>query len=92
MSVKFSQHYSIFQTIAPLAFQGLHKLERLNLEHNRLRSLEFGLLAPTASSLTYLNLMKNALETVTLGTIQPMMNNLINHTSMLLIKGKLLNA
>lgn len=50
--------------------------------------LERGLFTATPA-LTYLNLMRNSLETVTLHTIQPLMNNLVNHTSMLLIKGNL---
>lgn len=75
-----------FQTIAERAFDGLNNLKRLNLESNRLKLLERGLFAPTPG-LTYLNLMRNSLETVTLHSIQPLMNNLVNHTSMLLIKG-----
>lgn len=76
-----------FQTIAERAFDGLNNLARLNLENNRLKTLERGLFTETPA-LTYLNLMRNSLETVTLHTIQPLMNNLVNHTtSMLLIKG-----
>jgi Leucine rich repeat len=75
-----------FQTITERAFDGLNNLKRLNLEHNRLKMLDRGTFV-AASGLTYLNLMRNALETVTLGTVQPLMNNLVNHTSMILIKG-----
>ena len=75
-----------FQAISERAFDGLNNLKRLNLENNRLKILERGLFTAT-SGLTYLNLMRNSLETVTLHTIQPLMNNLVNHTSMLLIKG-----
>jgi Leucine-rich repeat (LRR) protein len=76
-----------FQTISERAFDGLNNLERLNLENNRLKTLERGLFTEMPA-LTYLNLMRNSLETVTLHTIQPLMNNLVNHTtSMLLIKG-----
>lgn len=76
-----------FQTVSERAFDGLNNLERLNLENNRLKTLERGLFT-AIPALTYLNLMRNSLETVTLHTIQPLMNNLVNHTtSMLLIKG-----
>lgn len=76
-----------FQTISERAFDGLNNLERLNLENNRLKTLERGLFTEMPA-LTYLNLMRNSLETVALSTIQPLMNNLVNHTtSMLLIKG-----
>lgn len=75
-----------FQTISERAFDGLNNLKRLNLEYNQLRTLERGLFTPMPA-LTYLNLMRNSLETVTLHTIQPLMTNLVNHTSMLLIKG-----
>lgn len=77
-----------FQTISERAFDGLNNLKRLNLENNRLKTLERGLFT-AKPVLTYLNLMRNSLETVTLHTIQPLMNNLVNHTSMLLIKGNL---
>lgn len=80
-----------FQTISERAFDGLNNLERLNLENNRLKMLERGLFT-AMPALTYLNLMRNSLETVTLHTIQPLMNNLVNHTtSMLLIKGNFSN-
>lgn len=86
------KHYQInvipFQTITERAFDGLNNLKRLNLEHNRLKMLERGLFTATPA-LTFLNLMRNSLETVTLHTIQPLMNNLVNHTSTLLIKGNL---
>jgi hypothetical protein len=76
-----------FQTISERAFDGLNNLARLNLENNRLKMLDRGLFTETPA-LTYLNLMRNSLETVTLHTIQPLMNNLVNHTtSLLLIKG-----
>lgn len=75
-----------FQTISERAFDGLNNLKRLSLENNRLRALKPGQFT-AVPALTYLNLMRNALETVKLHTIQPMMHNLVNHTSMLLIKG-----
>ena len=75
-----------FQTISERAFDGLNNLERLNLEDNRLKTLEGGLFKEMPA-LSYLNLMRNSLETVTLHTIQPLMNNLVNHTGMLHIKG-----
>ena len=76
-----------FQTISERAFDGLNNLARLNLENNRLKTLERGLFTEMPA-LTYLNLMRNSLETVGLSTIQPLMNNLVNHTtSMFLIKG-----
>lgn len=75
-----------FQTISERAFDGLNNLKRLNLENNRLKMLERGVFA-AVPSLTYLNLMRNSLETITLHTIQPLMNNLVNHTSILMIKG-----
>lgn len=79
----------LFQTISERAFDGLNDLKRLDLENNRLRTLERGVFA-TIPTLTHLNLMRNSLETLTLLTIQPLMNNLVNHTSsMLMIKGNL---
>lgn len=75
-----------FQTASERAFDGLNNLKRLNLENNRLVMLERGMFA-AMPGLSYLNLMRNSLETVTIHTIQPLMNNLVNHTSMLLIKG-----
>lgn len=78
--------FILFQIITGRAFDGLNNLKRLNLEHNRLRTLEQGTFS-AMPALTYLNLMRNSLETVTLVTIQPLMNNLVNHTSMMLIKG-----
>lgn len=76
-----------FQTISERGFDGLNNLKRLNLENNRLKTLERGLFV-AIPALTHLNLMRNLLETVTLHTIQPLMNNLVNHTSStLLIKG-----
>lgn len=87
---KKSTNYEInvisFQTLSERAFDGLNILKRLNLENNRLKSLERGLFT-TTPALAHLNLMRNSLETVTLHTIQPLMSNLVNHTSMLLIKG-----
>jgi Leucine rich repeat len=76
-----------FQTMSKRAFDGLNNLKRLNLENNRLKGLERGVLA-SMPALAHLNLMRNSLETVTLHAIQPLMNNLLNHGSMLLIKGK----
>lgn len=76
-----------FQTMSKRAFDGLNNLKRLNLENNRLKGLERGVLA-LMPALAHLNLMRNSLETVTLHAIQPLMNNLLNHGSMLLIKGK----
>lgn len=78
-----------FQTISERAFDGLNNLKRLNLENNRLKMLERGLFA-AKPALTYLNLMRNSLETVTMQTIQPLMHNLVNDTSTgtsLMIKG-----
>jgi Leucine-rich repeat (LRR) protein len=75
-----------FQIITGRAFDGLNNLKRLKLDYNRLKSLEPGTFTPTPA-LTYLNLMRNTLESITMITIQPLMNNLVNHTSMMLIKG-----
>lgn len=88
MSFHFLSFYLSFQTISERAFDGLNNLKRLDLGNNRLKTLERGLFA-TVPTLTYLNLMRNALETLTMLTVQPLMNNLVNHTSMLLIKGNL---
>lgn len=96
--------------ISGRAFDGLNYLSRLNLENNRLKTLGRGLFT-ALPALSYLNLMRNSLETITLHTIQassmvilllnlnlifflysllqPLMNALVNHTGLLLIKGNL---
>jgi Leucine rich repeat len=68
------------------AFDGLAHLKRLSLENNQLKALERGVFSPMPA-LAFLNLMRNSLETITLHTVQPLINNLLNHASMLLIKG-----
>ncbi|CRK99188.1 CLUMA_CG012497, isoform A [Clunio marinus] len=77
--------HNLIERISERAFNGLGSLGRLNLENNRLRSLEVATFS-TVPMLTHLNLMRNSLETITVSTIQPLMNNLVNHTSMLLMK------
>lgn len=83
--VELDLGHNMIETISERAFDGLNNLERLNLEDNRLKTLERGLFKEMPA-LSYLNLMRNSLETVTLHTIQPLMNNLVNHTGMLYIK------
>ncbi|KAL7034732.1 hypothetical protein ACKWTF_008083 [Chironomus riparius] len=78
--------HNVIEIITGRAFDGLNNLKRLKLDYNRMKSLEPGTFAPTPA-LTYLNLMRNSLESITMITIQPLMNNLVNHTSMMLIKG-----
>lgn len=87
----FHLYYVIFfllQKISERAFDGLNNLKRLNLENNRLKVLERGLFTGVPA-LIYLNLIKNSLETITYNNILPLMDNLVNHTSILAISGEL---
>lgn len=68
------------------AFDGLNNLKHLNLENNCLKVLERGVFTGVPA-LNYLNLMKNSLETITFSNVLPLMDNLVNHTSVLAIKG-----
>ncbi|CAO1413954.1 unnamed protein product [Diamesa tonsa] len=72
------------EKISERAFDGLNNLKRLNLENNRLKVLERGLFTGVPA-LIYLNLIKNSLETITYNNILPLMDNLVNHTSILAI-------
>lgn len=72
-----------FQKISERAFDGLNNLQRLNLENNRLKSLERGIFTGVPA-LIYLNLMKNSLGTITYNNILPLMDNLVNNTNSIL--------
>lgn len=74
------------QRLSERAFDGLNNLKHLNLENNRLKVLERGVFTGVPA-LNYLNLMKNSLETITFSNVLPLMDNLVNHTSVLAIKG-----
>lgn len=80
--------FFLLQKISERAFDGLNNLKRLNLENNRLKVLERGLFTGVPA-LIYLNLIKNSLETITYNNILPLMDNLVNHTSILAISGEL---
>lgn len=75
------------QKIHHRAFDGLNNLRHLNLASNRLKQLDRGTFAGVPA-LTYLNLMKNSLETITYYNILPLLDNLVNHTSTLSITGE----
>jgi Leucine-rich repeat (LRR) protein len=71
------------QKISERAFDGLNNLKRLNLENNRLKTLERGVFTGVPA-LIYLNMMKNSLETITYNNILPLMDNFVNNTNSIL--------
>lgn len=72
-----------FQRLSERAFDGLNNLRILNLEHNRLTTLEGGVFSGVPA-VTTLNLNHNLLETITYNTVLPIMDNLVNNTSSVL--------
>jgi Leucine rich repeat len=65
----------------------LNNLKILNLHSNRLKVLERGLFTG-APAVKTLNLADNLLETLTFNNMLPLMDNLVNHTSVLTITGE----
>lgn len=87
LTIKNISFFFLLQKISERAFDGLNNLKRLNLENNRLKVLERGLFTGVPA-LIFLNLIKNSLETITYNNILPLMDNLVNHTSILAISGE----
>lgn len=67
------------------AFDGLNNLRHLHLENNRLIALESGTFT-TVSALAMLNLDGNSLETLSYNHIAPLMDNLVNSSTLLSIR------
>lgn len=76
----------ILQKISERAFDGLNVLRTLNLANNKLTYLERGIFTGTPA-LVLLDLSNNRLETVTQYNIQPLLDNLVNATSVLELTG-----
>lgn len=84
----FASLYLIFQRLSERAFDGLNNLRSLNLKNNKLATLEGGVFTGVPA-LTNLNLNHNLLDTLTYNNILPLMDNLVNNTSILSISGEL---
>ncbi|XP_058817484.1 connectin-like [Topomyia yanbarensis] len=76
------------EKLSARAFDGLNNLRRLNLENNRLTRLERGIFTGVPAVLS-LNLNSNQLETITYNNFLPLMDNLVNSTAVLHLKGQL---
>lgn len=85
----YFQIFSPFQKLSARAFDGLNNLRRLNLEQNRLARLERGIFTGVPAILR-LNLNSNLLQTITYNNFLPLMDNLVNSTVELLLKGKII--
>ncbi|CAO1415993.1 unnamed protein product [Diamesa serratosioi] len=83
--IELDLDHNAIERLSERAFDGLNNLKHLNLENNRLKVLERGVFTGVPA-LNYLNLMKNSLETITFSNVLPLMDNLVNHTSVLAIK------
>lgn len=66
----------------------MNNLRKLNLENNRLKRLERGIFTGVPAVLN-LNLNANQLETITYNNFLPLMDNLVNSTAILHLKGTL---
>lgn len=75
------------QRISERALDGLNTLKTLNLRNNLLKKIDNGLLRGTPALLS-INVQANKLETLTFYTFQPIMDNLVNSTSELLVSGE----
>lgn len=78
------------QRISERALDGLNTLKTLNLRRNLLKKLDSGIFRGTPALLS-INLQDNPLETLTYFSFQPIMDNLVNSTSELLLSGKFLS-
>ncbi|KAI9588132.1 hypothetical protein GQX74_003978 [Glossina fuscipes] len=74
------------ERISERALDGLNNLKTLNLRNNLLKKLDNGLLRGTPALLS-INVQSNDLETLTFYTFQPIMDNLVNSSSELLVSG-----
>ncbi|KAM7358705.1 leucine rich repeat protein connectin isoform 1-T2 [Cochliomyia hominivorax] len=72
------------ERISERALDGLNNLKTLNLRNNLLKKIDNGLLRGTPALLS-LNVQMNKLETLTFYTFQPIMDNLVNSSSELLV-------
>ncbi|XP_075163783.1 leucine rich repeat protein connectin [Haematobia irritans] len=72
------------ERISERALDGLNNLKTLNLRNNLLKKIDNGLLRGTTALLS-LNVQSNKLETLTFYTFQPIMDNLVNGSSELLL-------
>ncbi|XP_017844047.1 connectin [Drosophila busckii] len=72
------------ERISERALDGLNNLKTLNLRNNLLKKIDNGLLRGTPALLS-INVQSNKLETLTFYTFQPIMDNLVNSTSELLV-------
>ncbi|XP_073836886.1 leucine rich repeat protein connectin [Musca autumnalis] len=72
------------ERISERALDGLNNLKTLNLRNNLLKKIDNGLLRGTTALLS-LNVQSNKLETLTFYTFQPIMDNLVNSSSELLL-------
>ncbi|XP_017127384.1 connectin [Drosophila elegans] len=72
------------ERISERALDGLNTLKTLNLRNNLLKKIDNGLLRGTPALLS-INVQANKLETLTFYTFQPIMDNLVNSTSELLV-------
>ncbi|XP_017863990.1 PREDICTED: connectin [Drosophila arizonae] len=72
------------ERISERALDGLNNLKTLNLRNNLLKKIDTGLLRGTPALLS-INVQANKLETLTFYTFQPIMDNLVNSTSELLV-------
>ncbi|XP_037948892.1 connectin [Teleopsis dalmanni] len=72
------------ERISERALDGLNNLKTLNLRNNLLKKIDNGLLRGTPALLS-INVQNNDLETLTFYTFQPIMDNLVNSTSELLV-------
>ncbi|XP_005176584.2 connectin [Musca domestica] len=72
------------ERISERALDGLNNLKTLNLRNNLLKKIDNGLLRGTTALLSF-NVQSNKLETLTFYTFQPIMDNLVNSSSELLL-------
>lgn len=72
--------------IAPKSLSGLTQLLHLNLQDNKLLSLGAEVFQSTPN-IHHLDIRANVLETLTIQTVQPLMDNLNNHTMSFFLEG-----
>lgn len=77
---------NVLEFLNPGALRGINSLTRLSLAGNKLISLPVGLL-DDKFHLRYLNLRENHLRTLTYGNMAPVLQNMANSSSYLIIDG-----